>query len=295
MAFCGSLTPESAPATGPGMRIAVTSDIHVDKNGPRTLEALVRQVTSLEADVLIVAGDVSTSLTTFLETMLALRPCAEHVLFVAGNHDVWSPPEQVRIGLDAWKRLDEVLPAICAEAGVHDLDRGPVTIGGLGFVGTLGWWDLSMRDVELGAPEEAYATGAYGGLRWMDHVYARFGDDPFPAVAEQLRARLAGQLAEVQADRVAVVTHMVQFREQLFHKSHPGWRFCQAFIGHAALGELARADERVVLSVCGHTHAASQHQLGRLRAVCSPLGYRSEWMGRPDDEAVARGVALVEV
>lgn len=277
------------------MRIAVTSDIHVDKNGPRALEALVRRVRALQPDVLVVAGDVSTSLTTFLETMLALRPCAEQVLFVAGNHDVWSPPEHQRLGIDAWKRLDDLLPALCREAGVHDLDTGPTTVDGVAFVGTLGWWDLSMRDDALGAPEAAYQQGAFAGLRWMDHVYARFGDQPFGEVAGLLRARLAAQLAAVNADRVVVVTHMVQFREQLLHKPHPGWRFCQAFIGHAALGELARADERVVLSVCGHTHAQSQHQLGRLRAVCSPLGYRAEWLGRPDDEAVERGVALVEI
>ncbi len=281
------------------MRIAVTSDIHVDKNGPRALEALAARVRALEPDVLVLAGDVATPLTTLLEALLALRPCAREMVFVAGNHDVWSHPLAQAQGVDAWTRLDRLLPALCLEAGVHDLDASPVVIDGVGFVGTLGWWDLSMRDEALGAPASAYVTGEFGGLRWMDHVFARFrreGEDvPYAVVAAELRERLRGQLRAVNADRVVGVTHMVQFDSQLVHKSHPGWRFCQGFIGHRALGDILAADERVVLSVCGHTHSPSDQQIGRLRAVCSPLGYRSEWLGRPDVEAVERAVALVEI
>ncbi|MBM4393057.1 MAG: metallophosphoesterase family protein [Deltaproteobacteria bacterium] len=281
------------------MRIAVTSDIHVDKNGPGVLRALASRVAELQPDVLVLAGDVATPLPTLLEALLSLRPCAREMVFVAGNHDVWSHPLSLAQGVDAWTRLDRLIPALCQEAGVHDLDTGPVVIDGVGFVGTLGWWDLSMRDEALGAPEDAYQRGEFGGLRWMDHVFARFrreGEDmPYAQVAVELRERLRAQLQAVNADRVVGVTHMVQFPSQLAYKSHPGWRFCQGFIGHRSLGEMLAADERVVLSACGHTHSPSDQQIGRLRAVCSPLGYRGEWLGRPDVQAVERAVSLVEL
>ncbi len=282
------------------MRLAVTSDIHIDKNGPGALAALAARVRTLEPDVLVLAGDVATSPTTLLETFLALRAAAPRVVYVAGNHDVWSHPEQVARGQHAWWRLDELLPALCREAGVDCLDAAGVEIDGVGFVGTLGWYDLSMKDEALGAPDEAYTRGEFHGLKWMDHVYAVFpGEDGRPmapwAVADRLRSRLQAQLRACVAPRVVALTHMVAFDEQLHHKPHPGWRFCQAFIGHRGLGDVLRADPRVCLAVAGHTHTPSDLRFGGLRAVVSPLGYRGEWLGRPTEEAVAAAVALVEV
>jgi predicted phosphodiesterase len=282
------------------MRILATSDVHIDKNGEETLNVLVEFAKRAAPDVIVLAGDVATSPTTFLQTLLALRPCASTMLCVAGNHDVWSHPERVATGQHAWWRLDQLLPALCTEAGVHCLDAGGTVIDGVGFVGTLGWYDHSMRDPTLDAPEEAYHRGEFAGLRWMDHVYAVFPDETgrrltAPAVAERLRARLAAQLRACPAERIVGVTHMVPFREQLHHKPHPGWRFCQAFIGHAGLGELFLADERVKLTIAGHTHLGSDLRLGGLRAVCAPLGYRGEWGGQGPAEAVARTVKLIEV
>lgn len=280
------------------MRLAVTSDIHIDKNGTDTLQALARRVDELQVDVLVLAGDVATRPTVLLQTFLALRAAAPRVVYVAGNHDVWSAPEAQAAGQHAWWRLDQLLPALCAEAGVDCLDAGAVVIGEVGFVGTLGWYDLSMRDRALDAPEEAYTRGEFHGLRWMDHVYAHFPDEggrPLrcEAVADRLRARLAAQLASCTARRIVGVTHMVPFDAQLTRKDHPGWRFCQAFIGHRGLGEVLTADPRVELAVAGHTHHGSDLRVGGLRALVSPLGYRAEWLGRPMEEAVARAVTAV--
>lgn len=282
------------------MRIVVTSDIHIDKNGQETLEALAQFVTEATADVLVVAGDVATSPTTFLHTLLTLRPCAREVVLVAGNHDVWSPPQLVASGQHAWWRLDTLLPALCAEAGVQDLDVAPWRCGDVEFVGTLGWYDLSMRDASLGAPDEAYRTGEFAGMKWMDHVYAVFPDAEgapmsIQAVAARLAERLRAQLAASTADRIVAVTHMVAFPEQLHHKPFAGWRFAQAFIGHRALGEAMRADARVELAIAGHTHMRSDLQLGTLRAVCAPLGYRSEWRGLSPTEAVAASVRVIDL
>lgn len=282
------------------MRIAVTSDIHIDKNGEATLDALAAHIRSLAPDVLVVAGDVATAPTTLLSTFLALRPTAAEMVFVAGNHDVWAHPSLVERGQHSGWKLDVLLPALCREAGVHCLDAGLVQLGGVDFVGTLGWYDLSMRDPSLEAPPQAYETGEFAGLRWMDHVYATFlaeGGErrDIAGIAALLRERLRAQLAEASADRVVAVTHMVAFEAQLLRKDHPGWRFAQAFIGHRALGELQLADPRVVLSISGHTHHRSDLEIGGLRAVCAPLGYRREWGTESEVEAVRRSVRVVDL
>ena len=281
------------------MRLVATSDIHIDKNGPDVLALLAGRIAELTPDVLVVAGDVATSPTVILQTFLSLRAVAPRVLYVAGNHDVWGHPTLLAEGQHAWWRLDHLLPALCAEAGVDNLDAGPLELDGIGFVGTLGWYDLSTKDEGLGAPDAAYATGEYAGMKWMDHVYAVFpGADgqplPCASVAAVLRGRLAAQLASVTASRIVGVTHMVPFAEQLQQKDHPGWRFCQAFIGHRGLGEVLRSDPRVELAIAGHTHRRSDLRIGGLRALCTQLGYRREW-NVSDAAAVAAAVTLVEL
>lgn len=277
------------------MRLAITSDVHIDNNGPSVLEALARQVRELAPDVLIVAGDIATGAATFLRTLLALREVAPEVLVVAGNHDVWSSPEAQAAGMDAWRKLDAILPALCGEARVHLLDAGPVVLGGIGFAGSLGWWDLSFRDPSLPAPDEAYRAGQWAGLRWNDHRLASWGGASPEEVAATLRGRLAAHLAALPTDRVVAVTHVLPFREQLYPGADPAWRFVNAFMGSAALGDLIRADDRVELAVAGHTHLPSDVALGRLRAVVSPLGYTREWRGAPAEVAVARAVRVIDL
>lgn len=282
------------------MRLAFTSDIHIDLNGPTALDALVAHLTSLQADVVLIAGDIATGPTTWLKTLLALRPTAPELLVVAGNHDVWSGKEAQAKGITAWTWLDKLLPALCTEVGAHLLDAGPVTLGRVGFAGSLGWYDLTLREHLLDAPLAAYRTGEWGGMRWNDHQYAFFPGDDGEAllcedVAERLRERLRTHLAQLDANRLVVATHTLAFAEQVYSKQHPGWRFANAFMGSLKLGEIIRADRRVQLAIAGHTHIPSDHRLGPLRAVVSPLGYKREWRADNVVDAVKRAVTVVDL
>lgn len=281
------------------MRIACTSDIHIDLNGPVVLDALVARARELAPDVLIVAGDIATGAATYLKTLLALRAVVPRLLVVAGNHDVWTAPEALAKGIDSWARLDRLLPAICREAAVDYLDAGPIEIDGIGFAGSLGWYDLTTREHVLDAPMEAYRTGTWGGLRWTDHTYAiwKGPDGPMSMedVAAALRARLAEHLAALQTRRIVVVTHTLPFADQIHRKEHPGWRFVNAFMGSLPLGDVIRADPRVVLALAGHTHLRSDLRIGRFRALVTPLGYKREWAGATPEAAVAAALRVVEV
>lgn len=282
------------------MRIAFTSDIHIDLNPPETLDALANHIYSQRPDVVIIAGDIATGATTWLRTLLALKPTAPHVIVLAGNHDVWTTPEAQKKGIDAWTWLDKLLPALCTEAGVHFLDNAPITLGNIGFAGTLGWYDLSLREHTLDVPMEAYRKGEWGGMKWMDHLYAYWPDEegaplPCEVVSERLRARFAAQLQALTSRRVVVATHMLAFPGQVFSKQHPGWRFVNAFMGSLKLGELIRADPRVVLSIAGHTHLPSDQRMGHVRAVVSPLGYRREWRASNVTDAVTKAVSVVDL
>lgn len=281
------------------MRLAVTSDIHTDVNGPEVLQALVRRARELSPDVLLIVGDIATAPTHWLTTVLALRAVVPRLLLVAGNHDIWTTPEAVAQGLDSWARLDHLLPALAAEAGAEMLDSGPVVIDGIGFVGSLGWFDYSTREHLLDLPTEVYRNGNWEGLRWMDQQRAIWmeGEKRLEAeeVALRLRERLAGHLRRCEARKLVVATHMLAFAGQVHRKEHPGWRFVNAFMGSLAMGELIRSDPRVHLHVAGHTHLHSDLKLGPLRALVTPLGYRREWLGASPQEAVQKAMRIVEL
>ena len=158
------------------MRLAFTSDIHIDKNGDAALDALVTRTREIAPDALLISGDIATSPVVWLKTLLALRTAAPVLIVVAGNHDVWTTREAAEKGLDSWARLDVVLPALCKEAGAILLDSGPTVVGDVGIAGSLGWYDLSTREHVLDVPMECYRTGKWGGLRWMDHEFSHWRD-----------------------------------------------------------------------------------------------------------------------
>ena len=288
----------------PSMRLAFTSDIHTDSNGPEMIQALADRARALAPDVLLISGDIATDPRIWLQTVLALRAAAPELLLVAGNHDVWTTPELAAQGLDSWARLDRLLPALAAEAGARLLDAGPVVIGGVGFVGSLGWYDLSTRDPLLDATDDDYERGVFGGLRWMDGARAVWLDAEkrrmrHPEVAARLLARLDQHMLACPADRLVVATHTLAFEGQIHRKDHPGWRFVNAFMGSLPMGERILRDPRVALHIAGHTHLRSDIQLprpgGPLRAIVSPVGYRREWPGATAEEAAQQAMRVVEL
>ena len=282
------------------MRLAFTSDIHIDLNGTSVLDALCGRVRELAPDVLLVAGDIATPLDTYLETLVALRACTSHLLVVAGNHDAWTTPEALAAGIDSRTRIDTVLAETCRQAGAQLLDVGPAVIDGIGFAGNVGWYDLSTREGTLDAPMEAYRSGRWQGMKWSDVDHAVFlGADgarmPVEEVARACRDRLRTHLRGLKTRRIVVATHMLAFEGQIHRKDHPGWRFANAYMGSLAMGDLLRSDPRIELAIAGHTHHGSDLRFGRLRAIASPLGYRREWKGDTPEEAVVHAVRCVEL
>lgn len=281
------------------MRIAATSDVHIDRNGPDTLAALVARVAALAPDVLIVAGDIATPVDTLTGALAALRPCAREVVWVSGNHDVWVSAAAQAAGWTADRRLHDVLPAVAQAVGAPLLDVAPVVVDGVAFVGTMGWYDFSFRDRELDAPEAAYRGGSWEGVRWMDTQLAPFFVDGVrqepEAVAGRFVELLRARLAAVDVDRIVAVTHFLPFRVQAWRSPNPIWRFVNAFMGCEALGRTLLADPRVEVVVSGHTHVPSDRVVDGVRAVVSPLGYRREWRESTVDEAAGRAVTLIEL
>ena len=114
----------------------------------------------MACDVAIIAGDLTTGpVSRHARALQALSAFGGLKLFVPGNHDLWVPP-----GQDSLHRLEQELPAVCAEAGFHALDSEPATLDGAGPVSA-----VATRLREL---EEKLADPTLGDIRLAQSIPA---------------------------------------------------------------------------------------------------------------------------
>jgi len=272
------------------VRIVATADLHYEFEDYRPrVKALAEGVCALDADVLVLAGDTFAGEPRLLEACLRLfEGFRGEKLLVAGNHDLWAPRG------DSLLLYDRVIPEVAARCGFHDLDIAPRIVNGVGFVGTVGWYDYSFRDPHLGVPMRFYEAKVAPGYAaaspefrhlldpaeqlppqalkaasmWMDGKMIRWGLDD-SAFNRLTIERLRGQLEAIEphVEAIVAVTHHIPFGEMLTHKPDPSWTFGNAFMGSVGLGEAILSCPRVSYAVFGHSHAAGRRRIAHLEAV----------------------------
>lgn len=265
------------------MRLALTSDLHVEHH-PEVVALVGERVRALGPDVLVVAGDVSSQLATLEAALAELRRAAPRLVFVPGNHDLWTLPG----GPSSRERYEREIPALGARAGADVVGQGPIEIDGVVFVGVTGWYDYSLRNRALDATftREDYRRGSWGRLRWNDKARICWpGDDGVelddPAICAAQVESLERQLAAAGARPTVVVTHHLPLAELVTSHGEPPWDFINGFMGSARLGEVMRRAPGVRLGVCGHTHFRKRARVdgagGPFTVETSPIGYPREY------------------
>lgn len=279
------------------MRIAFTSDLHTDHDAANRLvwHEMVALLRDLAPDVFICCGDVAADEQQFGMTLMALQhlPCPK--LLVPGNHDIWvRQASWVARGITSQRKYYHLLPALCREAGVHPLWLAPYILDNVGFCGSLGWYDYSLRNEALDA---SLTRDDYRRKTWQQHVWndrrfvhwlaAERADGSRPRVsdagitAHMVRA-LTQQLHDVapQVQQIVGVTHMLPFRSMLQYRHEPRADYGKAFMGSVLFGEAFQAFPKVTLVLAGHTHHRVSVQMDAVTALTSPVGYASQWQDR---------------
>ncbi|MBI5369193.1 MAG: metallophosphoesterase [Planctomycetes bacterium] len=259
------------------LKIAVTADPHFDLRArcePGEFLALRAAVFAARPDVFIVAGDLvglgKIHLPAFFD-LFADLPALK--LAVPGNHDLWLPAG------DSYRYYREDLPEISRRHGFRLLDAEPAILDGVGFVGSVGWYDYTLADETLELPAGAsYEAKRCGGGRWNDAAFVRLGksDREF---TDELLARLEEQLTQVEArvERVIAVTHHLAFPEmRAWRRDTPEYRFFAAYLGSRRFGEMLERHPRVRYHFSGHVHAPSRLTRGGLTAINVGSTYRAK-------------------
>src|SRR2546423_5950490 len=133
------------------MRLLLTADLHYNHARSRTPAAdLIRTINATGGDVLILVGDTAVADGDSLEQCLSLFTFAGPKLFVAGNHELWTNSGE------SYAIYTKQLPQRVRDAGWQWLEDDPFIAGDTAIVGSVGWYDYSFAQAELGIPAPVY-------------------------------------------------------------------------------------------------------------------------------------------
>lgn len=239
------------------MRLLVTSDLHYDPRGQltdrQTIRALVENMARERADAVVLAGDIAHGLDAFRTCVSQFSDLSCPVYVLAGNHDVWKDKQR---GISSEELWTKELPSATAEAGGIWLEATTARIGDVGLAGSLAWYDYSGLDHDAGVAVDkvgALKKHLNNDAHWID--WAREDVSFARALADGLVQRVAHLAKDPGVEKIAVVTHVPVFEEQMHRK--PGdrsWGVGNAYFGHLTLGDRLNGEPKLRAVISGHTH-----------------------------------------
>jgi predicted phosphohydrolase len=212
------------------MRLIATADLHYNHPHSRRLaDDLIDRINALpELDLLLLVGDTAVAEGDHLERCLSRFRFPGPKLFVAGNHELWTS------GGDSYRIFNDELPRRIRNAGWHWLQTQPFICRNFALIGTIGWYDYSFRDEQLGIPLHTYERKFMlqpVPARWNDGRFVKLGRSD-AAFLDELLANLEAQLRSVaDKNHVIVATHHLPFAQLMPDMHGAQWRFVRAYLG----------------------------------------------------------------
>jgi len=263
-------------------RVLAISDLHVSHQGNSEVLDHIRPTSA--DDWLIVAGDVAEKVDTQRRTLALLRDRFAEVVWVPGNHDLWTTARDPVSERGAGRY--RLLVRMCRALGIHTPEDpyprwagpgGPVTVAPL-FIG----YDYSFLPRGATTKAEGLAAAEARGTVAVDEQL--LSHEPYDSREQWCRERVAytrGRLDAVDpAERLVLVNHFPLVRT-------PVERLLRAEFGMWCGTELT-ADwhrrYRVECVVYGHLHIRRTDHFDGVRFEEVSLGYPREWRwrGLPD-------------
>lgn len=245
------------------MKLWIMSDLHDDFS--RSAIGIWQPPADVDADVLIVAGDIAGRLSTMGRDWLEnqRRRLGIPIIVVAGNHDYWQGSVD--------REVDRFRDRVQLD-GIHVLDGETVEIGGVRFVGGTLWTDYAIcRDGTHKGQIEALAS-------MNDFRYTRSGtgqDRPrltpqhLIGIHARHRKAIVETLATPHDGPTVVVTHHAPSTRSLRH-GEVRERLDAAYASNLEDVMLAG---RPALWIHGHIHRQQDYRVFDTRVICNPRGY----------------------
>ena len=237
------------------MRVFALSDIHVDYDvNERWVEKLSRSEHS--NDVLILAGDISHSITRLQRCLSGLVVRFKKVLFVPGNHDLWVTPEDsCRDSIEKFEKLRKV-----AEQSGSSMT--PYHHGALSIVPLFAWYDFSF-----GTPDKELED------TWMDFRACQW--PPLWNVADVTLHFLEMNKYERVSENETIISFSHFLPRIDVMPRFDGIRWLLPVLGTIGLERKVR-ELRSAIHVYGHSHLNRRVLLDGTHYVNNAYGYPHE-------------------
>lgn len=243
---------------GLSMRVFAVSDLHLDYEENKHWLAHLSSA-DFQADILIVAGDISDDIALIQWCFATLQAKFRRVFFVPGNHDLWVSRNPGMTSIEKFQLL-------CQIATDHYICMETYHYGSLSIVPLLGWYDYSF-----GLPGEQLQqvwTDFYA-CNWPTNMQAE-------DISRYFLSRNQPELL-VQNEVVISFSHFVP-RIDLIPSGIPA-RFHYLFpiLGSAELDRQIRTIQaNRHLHVYGHSHLNRCVSLENVEYINNAFGYPSE-------------------
>lgn len=201
------LSPPIQPPSEPHRTLWAVSDLHINSPGNREAVATHVQPTH-PRDWLIVAGDVAEDPDTILGVLHGLTERFDTVIWVPGNHELYSRSDDELKAKQKYKYLVEA----CRKLGVMTPEDPYLTFAGHTIVPMFTLYDYSWRDPRS-TPEQAIAKAEEKGVVLTDH----YAIAPYVDVPLWCRDRLSytvRRLSHVEGPTV-LINHWPLVREAM--------------------------------------------------------------------------------
>ncbi|MEV4598227.1 metallophosphoesterase [Amycolatopsis sp. NPDC049253] len=257
-----------------------TSDLHVthEGNGP----ILDRVVPDSPEDWLLVVGDVAERSSVIRDTLATLRERFAKVVWVPGNHELWTTPKdesqlrgQARYEflVEQCREIDVLTPE--DEFPVWEHGAEPLTIAPLFVLYDYSWRTPAAEGKTI---EEALAQAREAGVVCTDEYFLH--PDPFPSrqawCAERLKVS-TDRLDAVPAEHGTIlVSHWPLHRHPTAPLHYPDF----ALWCGTTETEDWHLRYRAELAVYGHLHIPRTTSADGVRFEEVSLGYPREWSRR---------------
>lgn len=264
------------------MKIAVTSDIHLEFGDLDLVNDNSAQVLILGGDIMIAQdlhdhpasaaldqaqimgtlGSRQAQAVRFREFLLRVSERFEHVIYVAGNHEFYH---------GKWvQNIDDLRKECAAFPNVHFLERDTITIDGVLFVGGTLWTDMNRFD-----PLTLHAVSSMMSDFQIIRNDAKGFRRLTPADTAERHDKTVNYIRTVLEQNRDVPTVVVGHHSPSQLSVHPHYANDRLMNGayHSDLSELILDHPQIRLWTHGHTHEDFDYDIGTTRIVCNPRGY----------------------
>jgi DNA repair exonuclease SbcCD nuclease subunit len=278
------------------MKIAITSDIHLEFGDWYPVNPQNADVLLLSGDIMIASDLYGTHKTeSFLSFLVNCKKEYAEVIYIMGNHEHYNGD---------YAETPKLLREACETRDIHFLDKESVKIGGVNFIGGTLWTDMNKED-PLTMHDIKSIMNDFRTIRNSNRIVT-FKDDEgkFRQRASKLEPAdvvvdhkaflemIRKTIAKNPTERFVIVGHHAPCKRSTKPQYEKDFVVNGAY--SSDLSDFILDHPQIKVWTHGHTHHVFEYTIGETQIVCNPRGYVGYERSDNEDEPYVPKVVIVD-